>query len=37
MEYWNPKVERSSAEELMQLQERKLRQLVENAYQYSNL
>ena len=36
MEYWNPKVERSSVEELKQLQERKLRRLVENAYEYSS-
>lgn len=36
MEYWNPKVERLSADELKQLQERKLRRLVENAHQYSS-
>ena len=36
MEYWNPKVERLSAEELKQLQERKLRRVVENAYEYSS-
>ncbi len=36
MEYRNPKVERLSAEELKQLQERKLRRSVENAYEYSS-
>lgn len=36
MEFWNPKIERLSAEELRELQERKLRRLVENAFEYSN-
>ena len=36
MEYWNPKVERLPEEELKQLQERKLRRLVESAYEYSS-
>ena len=36
MEYRNRKVERLSAEELKQLQERKLRRLVENACEYSS-
>ena len=36
MEYWNPNIERLPEEELKQLQERKLRRLVENAFEYSN-
>src|SRR5665647_1629486 len=35
MEYWNPNIERLPEEDLKQLQERKLRRLVENAFEYS--
>src|SRR5512136_1018965 len=36
MEYWNPNIERLPEEELKQLQERKLRRLIENAFEYSS-
>src|SRR5674476_697651 len=36
MEFWNPNIERLPEEELKQLQERKLRRLVENAFEYSS-
>ncbi|HEX7515035.1 MAG TPA: phenylacetate--CoA ligase, partial [archaeon] len=36
MEFWNPNIERLPKEELKQLQERKLRRLVENAFEYSS-
>ena len=36
VDYWNPKIERLQAEELKELQERKLRRVVENAFEYSS-
>ncbi|MGZ4942250.1 MAG: phenylacetate--CoA ligase family protein [Halobacteriota archaeon] len=36
MEYWNPKIERLQAEELKELQERKVRRVVEHAFEYSS-
>ncbi|MGZ4938499.1 MAG: phenylacetate--CoA ligase family protein [Halobacteriota archaeon] len=35
MECWNPKIERLEAEELQELQERKLQRVVENAFEHS--